>query len=105
MRDAPRLGPGDRPLISQWVDDHYILRDESGERIRLKRHGSSSLIAKSRAAISSEFFLITTLKQGKNYALDFIPHVSEPNQYRHAFTAPSDEQDPWHMHFELFEED
>ena len=45
------------------------------------------------------------MKQGKNHTLDFIPKVSEPNQYRHAFTAPSEEQDPWHMHFELFEED
>ena len=105
MRDPPRLGPHDRPLVLEWIDEHFSLHDDSGTRLRLKRHGSSGLLAKSKATISSEFYLIANLQQGKEYTLDFVPEVRRGDKYRHVFTAPSEGTDPWHLHFEPFEEE
>ena len=87
-RDPPRLGPKNLPLIKEWVEEHYILRDEAGKRTMLKRIGSSSMVEQSRAASAAEFFLFASLEKGRKYTLDFVPIVRETKRYRYEFTAP-----------------
>lgn len=94
MKDPPRLGPNDRLLIREWVEEHYQLCDDSEQRLPLERYGSSGLLEDARAATAAEFFLMVTLKKGQDYTLDFVPKVREPDRYRYEFTAPSEPQDP-----------
>ena len=92
-RDPPRPGPKDLPLIKEWIEDHYILRNAAGERTKLQRHGSSGLVEQSRASSAAEFFLMATLKKGTSYTLDFIPILGESNRYRYEFTAPHEPEE------------
>ncbi len=105
FRDPPRVDAKGRRLLKEWVAEHFFLREKSGERVNMKRLGTSAMIESARAAAAVEFSLEATLKQGAEYTLDFTPDTTEPKRYRYEFTAPSEEEEAWHKKFLPAEEE
>lgn len=73
----------------EWIDEHFDLRDDRGERVNLKKLEFSSLIT-SRDVAAPEFFIGAKIKPGEKYTFAYIPFVGGSQRYRHEFTAPSD---------------
>ena len=105
LRDPPQTTPKGVILWKDWVSEHWVLRDDSGERLDLRRLGMSALMMDSNAAGSPKFCMTATLKQGADYTFDFIPITAKSERYRYAFTAPSEPQDVWRMNFKPVEDD
>ena len=103
-KDPPRFGPTGIPLNREWVDEHFQLYDDSGNRIPIEKWGSDSLIDQSRAALAPELYLVAILKKGKDYVYEYVPDIRKPEKYRREFSAPQAGQDPWHEKFLLVDE-
>jgi len=105
LRDPPQVASRGRILWKEWVEGHFVLRDDSDNRVAMRRLGTSALMMNSNAAGSPKFCLAATLKQGADYTLDYIPKSGASKRYRYAFTAPSEPQDVWRLNFEPVEGD
>ena len=105
VRDPPQAASRGRVLWKEWVEGHFVLRDDSGNRVAMRRLGTSALMMDSNAAGAPKFCLAATLKQGANYTLDYIPKSVGSNRYRYAFTAPSEPQEVWRARFKLVEDE
>jgi len=105
LRDPPKVATRGRILWKEWIEAHFVLRDDSGNRMAMRRLGTSALMMDNNAAGSQKFCLTATLKQGANYTLDYIPKSGGSSRYRHTFTAPSEPKDVWRLRFEPLEGD
>ncbi len=106
-QDPPRMARKGKKLLREWIGEHFVLRDKSGERVQMGRLGTSAMINESRASSAVEFSLTADLKKGEEYTLDYIRVLStvKPKRYRYAFTAPSEAEAVWHKRFPPVEEE
>ena len=81
-KDPPRFSPTGRPLVREWVDEHFQIYDDSENRLHIEKWGSDSLIDSSRAAVAPELYLVATLDKGKDYVFEYVPDISKPEKYR-----------------------
>jgi len=91
--DPPRVDlRTNQELWSEWVQNHFELKDSKGERVKLKRQMDSIVIqAKDITAGTPEFYLIGQLKKGERYDFDYIATLADGLHYRYSFTAPDED--------------
>jgi hypothetical protein len=84
---------------TEWVEDHFELRDASGQPVRVQRSNFSSLIADGNVG-SPDLYLVAELKDGAEYTYDCVPVKGGPQRYRYAFTPRAAEDWFGRVHFE-----
>lgn len=70
-----------KPDWDHWLTDHFVLTDDAGNVIDLKKGGFKSKDIDEMKAGSAEFIALGQLEAGKTYTLDFIPVVGQPEKY------------------------
>lgn len=70
-----------KPDWEHWLDGHFVLTDDTGNVIDLKKGGFKSKDIDEMKAGSAEFIALGKLDAGKTYTLDFIPVVGQPEKY------------------------
>ena len=106
MTDPPRVDEkkDQSAIMKEWVAEHFQLRDESGEVVRLQRMGMSAMLINHRAARAADSYLGAELKQGQKYVMEYVPRTAEAKRYRFEFMAPLEPEEPWHKKFLPVEE-
>jgi len=91
IANKDRLRQGELKAMSwpEWISEHFVLQDASGEVLELQRTNNSKLIKQHEVVGTQEFFLVTKLEIGQDYTFDYIPEIGAAKCYRREFTAPS----------------
>lgn len=85
--DGPRVKNGVAQW-DEWIDEHFDLRDATGNRVTFQRKGFSKLINDNTAGVQ-EFFLSTRLKTNTNYTLIYTLRAGDDKRYRYEFLSPT----------------
>lgn len=85
--ERPRMTLKGGLLWDEWVDEHFDLRDASGERVPLRFRISSGLIPDHKTGGTPEGYVIGRVKSGVQHDFDYIPRRNESQRYRYTFTA------------------
>lgn len=88
-RDPPEIKRAGDIVVEnwdKWIDDHFTLTDESGERMRLDRKHFGNLIPERKVG-TPDSYLHSYLTIGKTYTLEFVPVISEGKRYRCTLNA------------------
>lgn len=83
-RDPPEIKRAGAMAVEnwdKWIDDHFILTDPSGERMRLDRKHFGNLIPERKVG-TPDSYLHAYLTIGKTYTLEFVPVIKEGKRYR-----------------------
>jgi hypothetical protein len=103
-REGPRVDDRTGAVYWQeWVDEHFDLRDDSDEKVRLLRSGYSELMSDREVGGSPEFYLTAKLKPNLHYTFDYIPVLAGGVQYRYDFIAPAEATPMERRHFAPYE--
>ncbi|MGD8450533.1 MAG: hypothetical protein PVJ57_01835 [Phycisphaerae bacterium] len=97
-------GTVSRQTWPEWIAEHFVLRDDSGQKIELRKEGWSNLI-KERQALNPEFYLVGKLKSDVRYTFDYIPSRDSSVRHRYAFVAPAEAQPFERVYFETIKGD
>ncbi|MBN2561408.1 MAG: hypothetical protein JXQ75_10810 [Phycisphaerae bacterium] len=103
IREPPRSNLKGTVFWDEWVEEHFVLRDDSGEKLEFQRRSSSTLIPDHKAGGTPEFYLMTKVRPGVSYTFDYIPRKAEPLRYRRTFVAPAEGQQMRRQTFEPVE--
>jgi len=76
----------------EWLETHYILTEDGGDRVKFERIGQSSVFGNQNVGGAPDFFLRARVKHNVAYTFDFVPVKDGPHKYRRKFTAPAGEQ-------------
>ena len=90
--EPPRVDPETfKVLWQEWTDRDFELRDASGMPVKITFRESTDrcIIPTGKIVGAPVGYILARLKQGTNYTFDYIPKFQEPEQYQHAFTAPT----------------
>ncbi|MEO0513907.1 MAG: hypothetical protein AAF086_01255 [Planctomycetota bacterium] len=80
--DAPtQFTASGKPDWEYWLDGHFIVTDDAGNTVDLKKGGFKSRDIDENKAGTAEFIALGTLEAGKTYTLDYIPVVGQPEKY------------------------
>lgn len=105
MRDPPERNSRGAPLWSEWVAEHFHLRDAEGNELPFQRMGTSGLFLDDRAAGAPEFVIHTDVKKGKQYTFDYIEVRGEDKVYRCTLTVPDGPEKVRRFQFDRFDND
>lgn len=86
--EGPRV-KGGVPDWNEWISEHFILTDNSGTRVEMKRANFSDLIS-DKDAMNPDSFLTAQIKPSVGYVLDYKPMRDDPRRYRFEFTVQPD---------------
>lgn len=97
--EPPRVDPVSGAVYwTEWVDEHFELRDASDQLVRLQRNNFSSLIPEGKVG-SPDFYLIGQIQEGTRYTFDYIPIKTNPERYRYEFMVSGSGQEFGRVHF------
>jgi hypothetical protein len=86
---------------STWSSDHYDVRDAAGNAVSFRRNINSTVIKEHDVGGGlPDSYLIGELQQGTSYTFTYTPIMSEPEQYKYEFVAPSAKEPFKRMNFE-----
>jgi len=71
------------PDWNHWLSQHYVLKDDAGHVIDLKKGGFKSKDINENQAQTAEFIALATLEAGKTYTLEVTPIAGQPEKYTH----------------------
>lgn len=74
----------------EWVDEHFDLHAESGDKVPLKFRNGSELIPAHKAGGVPEGYLFGKVRPDTKYTFDYIPKAAESKRYRYVFAAPAE---------------
>lgn len=91
VADGPRVDASSgAEYWDEWLEEHFVLTSESGDKVRFERMAQSNLISERDAGGSPEFFIKGKVKPGTAYTFEFIPVNENPDRFRYEFTAEKD---------------
>lgn len=91
--DPPRMDLRGNILWDEWVEQHFQLRDEAGQPIKLIKQNASAVIPDHKAGGTPEFYLFARIKQSTKHNLSYRQVLSEGKAYQFDFTAPQEATD------------
>jgi hypothetical protein len=98
--EGPRLDERTAAVLwDEWVEQHFDLRDDADNSLKLVRAGSFSSLIPDEKAGNPEFFLKAEVTPGVTYTLDYKPERAVPKRYRHTFTALTEGQPLQRLYF------
>lgn len=87
VQDPPKTLPSGTELWDEWLEEHFVLTSDSGDKVKFERMAGSNLISDRDAGGSPEFFIKGKVKPGSVYTFEFIPVNENPERFRYEFTA------------------
>ena len=90
-------------LWDEWIRDHYILTDSSGQRVDFFRQHFGNLIPSGKVGTPNSY-LLAMVKPGEAYTFEYVPKLSEGKRYRHSFTVGDDGLPYKRVNFEFVKE-
>ncbi|MEM1108208.1 MAG: hypothetical protein AAGH99_05895 [Planctomycetota bacterium] len=90
--DGPtQLTSSGKPDWNHWLSVHFVLKDDAGNTVDLRKGGFKSKDINEMQAGTAEFIALGKLAVGKTYTLTYIPVVGEPEKYTKEITAAAKE--------------
>lgn len=74
---------------NEWIAEHFILTDNTGKRVEMKRANFSDLIS-DKDAMTPDSFLTAMIQPNVGYVLDYKPLRDDPLRYRFEVTVQND---------------
>ncbi|MCK4340488.1 MAG: hypothetical protein KAY37_02040 [Phycisphaerae bacterium] len=102
-KDPPPGGAENAANSTTWINEHFALRDASGQSVPLTSCGTSTIIGAHRGS-EPEFFVTATIIADQTYTAEYTPNVAAGKRYRHTFTVPRSGEVRERLFFKLAEE-
>ncbi|MEM8496159.1 MAG: hypothetical protein AAF911_10485 [Planctomycetota bacterium] len=91
-RDSPtQFTASGKPDWEHWLDGHFILKDDAGNPVDLRKGGFKSKDIDEMQAGTAEFIALGQIEDGKTYTLTYVPVVGQPEQYTKTITGGAKE--------------